>query len=162
MKKLIVLIMVFNSFVALAQDHIVEIMLDGKPAFLNTKTGETKYTNGKSTVSYSTTVNSGDIIDKHTVEKGDTLYSISKKYGISMAHIKSINNLKSNVLKVNQVLNIGYAASAQTRNTSTWTVVKGDTLYSISKKTGVSVSEIKKLNSLDNNIIVIGQQLTLK
>ncbi len=49
-----------------------------------------------------------------------------------------------------------------TTSIATYTVKKGDTLYSISKKTNVSVNELKKLNNLKDNIISIGQKLKLK
>jgi len=170
MKKLIALTLLFTSFTTFAQDHLVRIELDGKPAILNTKTGETTLSNGKmlnaEVSSYSNTnssVNTNDIdlIATHVVQKGETLYSISKKYQISMSQIKAINNLKSNILGVNQELRIGYLNTAEI-NDSSWTVVKGDTLYSISKQTGVSISQIKSLNNLDSNLILVGQKLSIK
>ncbi len=163
MKKLIVITLLLNSVLTFAQDnHLVKVLLDGKPAVLNTKTGETEYINDLNYNSAKISENNSDIINTHVVEKGDTLYAISKKYGVSIPHIKSVNNLKSNVLSVNQVLKIGYAVSARVKDGGLWTVVKGDTLYAISKKTGVSISKIKALNNLENNIIVIDQKLLLK
>ena len=44
----------------------------------------------------------------------------------------------------------------------TYTVVKGDTLYSLSRKFNISVDEIKKLNKLKSNNLSIGQQLKIK
>lgn len=42
----------------------------------------------------------------HTVQKGDTLYSIAKKYDLTVDKLKSLNNLQTNNIKVNQVLNV--------------------------------------------------------
>ena len=42
----------------------------------------------------------------HTVQKGDTLYSIAKKYDLTVDKLKSLNNLKTNNIKVKQVLNV--------------------------------------------------------
>ncbi len=42
----------------------------------------------------------------HTVKKGDTLYKIARQYNISVASIKSANNLKSNIIKPNQKLKV--------------------------------------------------------
>ena len=42
----------------------------------------------------------------HTVQKGDTLYSISKKYNLTVDKLKSLNNLKTNNIKVKQVLTV--------------------------------------------------------
>jgi len=50
----------------------------------------------------------------------------------------------------------------KTKNVSNHIVSKGDTLYSISKKYGLTVDELKKLNGLNSNNITIGQTLILK
>lgn len=42
----------------------------------------------------------------HTVEKGDTLFGISKKYNVSMSQIKVLNNLRSNIIKEGDTLKI--------------------------------------------------------
>ncbi|NKI31790.1 glucosaminidase domain-containing protein [Croceivirga thetidis] len=42
----------------------------------------------------------------HTVEKGDTLYAISKKYAVSVDEIIRLNNLKSTTISIGQVLNL--------------------------------------------------------
>lgn len=42
----------------------------------------------------------------HTVQKGDTLYSIAKKYELTVKQLKSLNNLSTNIIKVDQVLNV--------------------------------------------------------
>ena len=50
----------------------------------------------------------------------------------------------------------------KTTSTASYVVKKGDTLYSISRKVGVSVSELQKLNRIKGNIINIGQRLKIK
>ena len=45
---------------------------------------------------------------------------------------------------------------------SIWTVSKGDTLYNIAKRNGLSVDELKSINNLSDNLILIGQKLKLK
>ncbi|MEM9077559.1 MAG: glucosaminidase domain-containing protein [Bacteroidota bacterium] len=42
----------------------------------------------------------------HVVEKGDTLYAISRRYSISVDELKRLNNLTSNTISIGQVLNI--------------------------------------------------------
>lgn len=42
--------------------------------------------------------------EKHTVQKGDTLYSISKRYGLSVERLKALNKLNSNTLSIGQTL----------------------------------------------------------
>ena len=50
----------------------------------------------------------------HTVQKGDTLYSIAKKYDLTVDKLKSLNNLKSNNIKVKQVLNVSADEATET------------------------------------------------
>ena len=47
-----------------------------------------------------------EIINVHVVKKGDTLYSISKRYKISVNNLKEWNNLESNILQVGQELKV--------------------------------------------------------
>lgn len=162
MKKLTILVLLLNVFFSYAQDnHLVKVLLDGKPAILNTKTGNTEYINSLKADNINISENNSDIIDSHIVKKGETLYAISNTYGVSVPHIKAINNIQTNTLSVGQVIKIGYAVSAKVKDNSFWTVAKGDTLYSISKQTGHSISKLKSINNLDSNLIVVGQKLFL-
>lgn len=92
----------------------------------------------------------------YIVLEGDTLFGISKQFGVSVSEIKSANKLNSNTIFVGDVLII------PTNETSFLYIVKsGDTLYSISRKYNVSVNEIKRVNNLTNNIIGVGEQLRI-
>lgn len=103
------------------------------------------------------------VSDVHIVKKGETLYRLSKTYNLSVNELKRINHLDSNIIKVGQELNISIdLVKKDTSTNSVWTVSKGDTLYSIAKKNGTSVDEIKALNGLTSNLIKIGQKLKLK
>lgn len=116
----------------------------------------------------------------YKVEKGDTLYSISRKYQITVAELRAANNLSENdVIKVGQKLkipsaDISNAAALATDNkaatttissaraTKEYTVVKGDTMYSISKKNGMTLAEFMALNGLDSSsVIKVGQKLKI-
>ena len=120
----------------------------------------------------------------YKVEKGDTLYSISRKYQITVAELRAANNLSENdVIKVGQKLkiptaDISSAAALATDNKATttpsgttlsattktkeYTVVKGDTMYSIAKKNGMTLAEFMALNGLDNSsVIKVGQKLKI-
>ena len=120
----------------------------------------------------------------YKVEKGDTLYSISRKYQITVAELRAANNLSENdVIKAGQKLkipsaDISSAAALATDNKATtspsgaslsaatptknYTVVKGDTLYSIAKKNGMTLAELMALNNLDNSsVIKVGQKLKI-
>ncbi|WP_431157975.1 LysM peptidoglycan-binding domain-containing protein [Winogradskyella poriferorum] len=101
--------------------------------------------------------------DYHTVKEGETLYSISKRYDIEIEELKFQNDLTSNIIKVGQQIQIrNFDLSNAINSTSIWVVKKGDTLYSISKKTGTTVSKLKHLNGLKNDVIKVGQKLVLK
>ncbi len=95
----------------------------------------------------------------YTVVKGDTLYGIANKFGVSVDSIKSLNNLSSNNLSIGQVLKIPSLANDNSK--LTYTVKKGDSLYSISKTYNTTVDEIKRLNNLTSNNLSIGQTLIL-
>jgi len=108
----------------------------------------------------------------YKVKKGETLSSISKKYNITEEELKTMNNLKSSVirfgqeLKVNQPLEMASANNGQ-KNTkaepvvATYKVKKGETLSDIAEKNNVSVADIKSLNNLHSSSIKPGQQLQL-
>lgn len=103
----------------------------------------------------------------YTVQKGDTYYSISKKYNISLQELYSANGINENdVLKVGQVLKIPVKVSTSTSSSSTspklenYEVVPGDTLYSISKKYSTTVDNLRSLNGLtESSVLKVGQVL---
>lgn len=107
----------------------------------------------------------GNIYDEdgyYTVVVGDTLYSISKRFNISVDEIKRLNNLSSNLLSIGQVLKISSDGSNNnSSNYINYVVIKGDSLYAIAKKYNTTVEEIKRLNNLSSNLLSIGQVLKI-
>lgn len=102
----------------------------------------------------------------HTVQSGQTLYSISKLYNTTVSNIQKWNNMSGTNLEVGQQLIVSPSANSQTQQSSgslmTYTVKKGDTLFSIANNNGISVSELKKFNNLSSNTISIGQKLRVR
>lgn len=101
----------------------------------------------------------------YTVKHGDTLYDVSKRSGVSISNIKKWSHLKSQVLYSGQKLTLKAPKSSKksTKITSnTYNVQKGDTLYSISKRAGLTVDKLKKYNDLKSNNISVGQSLYMK
>ena len=115
----------------------------------------------------------------YEVKKGDTLYSISKKYELTVEEIKAANNLSDNSIKFGQKLiipdaDIGNAAALSSNKvsnnsssinvkTSDYVVQKGETLYRIAKNNNISVAELMALNNLDSNdVLKAGQVLKIK
>ncbi|MFQ3837857.1 LysM peptidoglycan-binding domain-containing protein [Staphylococcus pseudoxylosus] len=97
----------------------------------------------------------------YKVTKGDTLYSISRRSGVAIDDIKKWNNLSNNTLSVGQTLKLKAPSNSDTITGDTHKVVAGDTLYNISKRSNVSVENIKKWNNLKNDSISKGQTLYL-
>lgn len=122
----------------------------------------------------------------HTVVKGDTLYAISKRYGVSLTQLRSQNGLSGNTISIGQVLSVPgrsasysqpYTINSQplssgprptlVRNvepipfTGVYAVLPGDTLYSISRRACVSVQEVTSVNGLGSTMIAPGQRLTM-
>lgn len=94
----------------------------------------------------------------YIVQSGDSLWSISKKYDISVDKLKEINNLDSNLLKIGQKLLVKDTSSSDDVGVY-YTVKYGDTLYGIAKAYGLSVDELKNMNGLKNNNLSVGQKL---
>lgn len=92
----------------------------------------------------------------YIVKKGDTLYSISRKYNIPVETLKQINNLTSNNISIGQKI---YLINKE--ENGKYIVKKGDTLYSIATKNNTTVDEIKRINNLSSNTLYIGQELTI-
>ena len=97
----------------------------------------------------------------HTVKSGESVWSISHKYGISIAKLKSLNGLTSNLIFPNQVLKVsGSSSRATSTNSGTvYTVKAGDSLSSIAAKYGTTYQKIMQLNGLNNYLIFPGQKL---
>ena len=93
----------------------------------------------------------------YQVQKGDTLYGIANKYGISLNELKAINNLENDNLAIGQLINVPSGLSS----VNTYTVSKGDTLYSIGKKFNIGIDKIKDVNNLTSNMLSIGQKIII-
>ena len=106
----------------------------------------------------------------YTVKAGDNLWNISRKYGVSVEVISSVNNLKEkDLLSLGQKLEIpaigGRASDSNQKQEPTiitYTVVKGDTLWSISQRYDVKMNSIISTNNLKEiSRLSIGQKLKL-
>ncbi len=107
----------------------------------------------------------------HKVEKGDTLYSISRKYSVTVAELRAANKLsESDIIKIGQVLVIpgtdnkaSSSTSSTTSSTQTYVIQKGDTLYGIARKFDMKINDLLDLNGLTKeSVIKVGQKLKVK
>ena len=123
--------------------------------------------------------------EKYRVKPGDTLYGISKSFGVSIEALKKENALEGNSINPQQILSIpslrekkvdevvGTPSISHPKKLSAETVKrplgemdsyvvrKGDSLFSISRKVGLPIEEIKKMNNLHTAALKIGQILLL-
>ena len=107
-----------------------------------------------------------EVASYYIVQKGDTFYSIAKKNGLVVEQLMAANFTTSTKITIGQKIAIPYQnqpwyGNQENLENRNYRVVKGDTLYSISKRTGISIDSIKRLNRLTSDIIQIGQVLTL-
>lgn len=107
---------------------------------------------------------------RHTVESGQTFYSISRQYGVTINSLLEWNNLTLNdKLAVGQELIVNPAKAAG--GVSAYpivpteliihTVTSGENLFRISKKYGVSMEEIQQLNNMKGTNVLLGQKLKI-
>lgn len=94
----------------------------------------------------------------HTVQQGETLFSIAQEYDVDVQQVRQWNNLQGNELSVGQTLMI---KEPETGESITHTVQSKETLFSISKQYNVRIAEIKSWNELSNNNVEIGQKLKI-
>ncbi|WP_440671212.1 peptidoglycan endopeptidase LytE [Bacillus subtilis] len=130
--------------------------------------GQTLSINGKSTSSKSSSSSSSS--STYKVKSGDSLWKISKKYGMTINELKKLNGLKSDLLRVGQVLKLKGSTSSSSSSsskvssssTSTYKVKSGDSLSKIASKHGTTVSKLKSLNGLKSDVIYVNQVLKVK
>jgi len=95
---------------------------------------------------------------QYTVQPGDTLWLISRRYGTTVAAIKRLNGLTGDMLYIGQVLRI---PGTQTGGYQEYTVQAGDSLWLLSRRFGTTVEAIMQLNGLTSNLIDVGQILKI-
>ncbi|MBT0653861.1 C40 family peptidase [Geomobilimonas luticola] len=101
----------------------------------------------------------------HRVKRNETLHAISKKYHVTVADLKTANNLVHNQVKKGDTLVIplrSAGVNGKKAAAGTYRVKKGDNFSRIAKKTGVSLSELKRLNPSTKGRLKVGQDIALR
>lgn len=106
---------------------------------------------------------------EYTVQTGDNLSSIAKKYNVSVSDLKAWNNIQDNNVKLDSKLKINNSdvevadlkENTDLKNKIYYTVQKGDNLSNISKNLGVTIAEIQEWNKLENNNLLFGTKLLI-
>ncbi|MCR1902282.1 LysM peptidoglycan-binding domain-containing protein [Ligilactobacillus apodemi] len=141
----------------------------------STSTTTTNTSNSGQATTTNTSQTTSSATGTYTVKAGDSLYRIAQNNNMSLDSLKSLNGLTSNLIIPGQVLKVSATSSttAITSNTSnstqsqtttsqtSYTVKAGDTLWSIANANQLTLSELKKLNNLSNDIIYVGQVLNV-
>ncbi|MEM4992888.1 LysM peptidoglycan-binding domain-containing protein [Priestia sp. SB1] len=100
----------------------------------------------------------------HTVQKGETLFSVSQKYKVSVSQLMSWNNLKSNSIYTGEVLSVSNPQSSNTQDITgvqTYYVKKDDTLWSIATNYKTTVQQLMSLNKMSTSSVFVGQKLVV-
>ena len=98
----------------------------------------------------------------YTVERNDTLYSISQKFNTTVDKLKELNNLQTNILSIGQVLKIPTQnEEIDTSSYIEYIVNPKDTLYKIGKEYNIDIEKLLDYNNLDNTILSIGQVIRI-
>ena len=161
-------IALFIASISFSQSNTYTIVIDGKEVIMDAKTGQ--MTQGSQQEQFSNAIASPDAttdsgnLKKHTIKGGENLFSISRLYNLTVDELCTINKMaKSNNLTVGDVLTVSnfVKSNNSVSNANIHIVVKGNTLYSLAKRYGTTVSRLKNLNYLKSNEILINQQLRL-
>lgn len=99
----------------------------------------------------------------HRVRSGESLYTIGKRYGVSVDRLKAANGLRRNTIRVGQELVIPTRSSggAAVSEGNVHRVRSGDTLSEIARRYGTTVSKLRSANGLTSNRLRIGQELKI-
>ena len=104
----------------------------------------------------------------YTIQKGDNLGSIAKKYGVTVAELQEWNEIEDNNIQVgNKIFILKEVKISKTvmadneKKASHYLVKKGDSLYIIAKKSGVTVADIKKWNGISGDDLKPGMKLKI-
>lgn len=119
----------------------------------------------------------GPSFEAYTVEKGDNLWSIAKRYNVSLNELYAANGLnKNSVLRIGQQIQVpveGGTASISTvsadtyqptsfnQGSTSYTVKRGDTLSKVANQYDTSVRAIKAANSMTSDLIRVGETLVI-
>ena len=176
-----ILVVILSGELSFAQEAVYkDVILDGKPAKLNVKTGKITLVNSKPSDNEpkaSTSSNDAKEVietnsDFYVVQKNETLLDIANRYNTSLTELKRINNLESTLVNEGQKLrvknfeNLEYTLVdspseplVREAKNEIHIVEEGQTLYSLANHYGLTINELKKHNGLTSNTIKVGQEL---
>lgn len=99
-----------------------------------------------------------DTTTTYVVKRGDSLYTIASTYGVTVDELKNANGIVGDIITVGQVLTI---PSGNFNTSNLYVVQRGDSLWSIANRFGVSVNALRMINNLTSDVLSIGQTLII-
>ena len=103
--------------------------------------------------------NETEVGDVYTVQRGDTLYSIARKFNTTVNELISLNNLTNTNLSIGQKIKL--PQGEEQADYDTYTVEEGDSLYSIANKFNISVNDLIDFNALPTTILTPGETIRI-
>ena len=100
-----------------------------------------------------------DKVNYYTVVKGDSLWKIANKFGLTVEKLKSLNNLKSNIIQIGDVLKVSEKDITPPSDYLVYKVQSGDSLWKIANKYNTTVDTLKRINNLTSTLLSVGQKL---
>ncbi|MBG10525.1 MAG: N-acetylmuramoyl-L-alanine amidase [Gammaproteobacteria bacterium] len=100
----------------------------------------------------------GIIPTSYTVQRGDSLSTIADRFGLTLTELKSINNVKGNMIQIGQVLKL---PGTEPSLSSGHKIQRGETLSEIAQLYRVSLADLRAANNLRGDRILIGQTLKI-
>jgi LysM repeat protein len=99
----------------------------------------------------------------HQIDAKETLYSISRRYGVPVTAILESNPSSEGGITIGRLLKVPYLSKAKTEvtNSRRHVVAAKETLFSIARQYDVSLDELKKANKLTENNLSLGQELII-
>ncbi len=102
-----------------------------------------------------------EVAEFYLVEKGETLFSISKRFGLSLAEIKTLNGLENESIRIGQVLRVKKSVQSVPAEFILHKVQPGETMYRISKMYNIPVQELQQLNGKSDYTLTVGEVLKI-
>lgn len=97
--------------------------------------------------------------DFYTVQKGDSLWKIATKFGITVDELKELNNLKNNTITVGQNLKVKLTEEKPIEDYLLYTIKSGDSLWKIASMYDTTVDTLMSINNLKGTTLTINQQI---
>lgn len=101
----------------------------------------------------------------HQVDPKETLFSISRRYGVPVTDLAQENPSAGSGLSIGQILRVPYIPRVKPRTENgniVHKVAPKETMFSISKQYDVSIDDLKKWNNLTDNSLNVGQDIVIK